>query len=1269
MEHTHIIQASDLDAYANRRDSQGVIPELVYWLVKQSVSNISVCRIPYGDAVNQPGLDGLVETDEFFLEFVPDGISYWEIGTGNNPQVKATKDFGKRTKDTPDDQRAESTFVFVTPRSSGADGWDEPTQTRWLRRRQENGWKKIRIIDGVKLADWLREFPAIGQWMAKKIGLSPSLGGLSTPAEHWETIQAQVDQSDPPLPVQIFVAGRDNACAALQALFEGKSQRLFLFAESPKDVEDFVAGYIKSLDSETERAFCNRCLFISEEDAWRSIVTTRQSHVLVADPKLGLDSESADLQTLATRNGHSVIIPLCGAWSGDNPEVIKLRSPSQSTLEKILSESGYSPVRARELASVGANRLSALRRHLLGLGAVPVYGSWENARLLSQAGMIGKWDGNNQTDKEAITALLGKEYGGWIELIRSDALRSDTPLIQKNEKWRMVARGEAWNALGNRLSDDDLNQFQQLACRVLGEYDPKFDLPKEERYAASIHGKLLTHSTNLREGVAETLALLGSRPKALSSCSQGKAETTALLTVRHLLKDADWGRWVSLEHLLPLLAEAAPDEFLDSVESSLERVEDSPFHQVFAQEGSAGVGGWNYISGLLWALETLAWHPDYLTRVTLILGELASIDPGGNWSNRPANSLADIFLPWHLQTSASIDKRKVAIQTLLQEQPEIGWNLLIALLPHSHGVTSGCHRPAWRNLISIDWNDNITDQEYWDQTSIYTDMAVGLAKSSVGKLCVLIEHMPDLPKPAFDNILLHLKSDDVISLSEYDRMALWEALSDLVRKYRKFSHTEWAIPSEILDKVDEAVNVLSPQKAELRFHHLFSDRDFDLYDDNEDYEEQRKLLDKRRQNALQEILDSGGVESAMEFANNVSSPHQVGHALGNITIESVEVDILPKLLASADEVQKILIRSYVSAKFWKEGWPWADYILSDDWNASQKSSFLVLLPFDPEVWSRAEKHLGSEEKQYWINADVYPWGTDFDYTTAIEKLISHGRAFAAIRCLGRSGAKDDTINVGLAERALLAVLSSEHLSADFDREATIEVITKLQNSPSANSDILFKIEWNFLPLLDQFSRGVPKTLEDRLASNPTFFCEVLSYAFRSKNDEDNDEEPTEEQRDLAKNSYKLLSEWKTIPGQHVDAPFDDSAFSSWLTEVKRITTGSGHLEVALSMFGQVLTYAPKDEGGLWIHKAVAQALNEKWADRMRNGFTTALFNQRGAHGFSSGKAERELARVNNEKAEALEANGFVRFATSMREFANRYERDAEKESQRDPFED
>ena len=79
------------------------------------------------------------------------------------------------------------------------------------------------------------------------------------------------------------------------------------------------------------------------------------------------------------------------------------------------------------------------------------------------------------------------------------------------------------------------------------------------------------------------------------------------------------------------------------------------------------------MTGILWGLESLAWSAEYLSRVTIILGQLAEIDPGGNWVNRPLNSLTTIYLPWFPQTMADIDKRKTAIAALFKECPTIGW--------------------------------------------------------------------------------------------------------------------------------------------------------------------------------------------------------------------------------------------------------------------------------------------------------------------------------------------------------------------------------------------------------------------------------------------------------------------------------------------------------------------------------------------------------------------------------------------------------------------
>ncbi len=174
----------------------------------------------------------------------------------------------------------------------------------------------------------------------------------------------------------------------------------------------------------------------------------------------------------------------------------------------------------------------------------------------------------------------------------------------KNGRWRVAERKGLWQALGTRLFDDYLDNLKQCAVTVLSERDPQFELPPEERYAAIIHGKALKHSAELRKGLAESLALLGSQPDALTNCSQNKPETTALLAIRELFGKADWMLWGSLNNLLPVLAEASPDKFLNAVENALQQTP-CPFDELFSQEGN-GITGRNYLTGLLWALETLA---------------------------------------------------------------------------------------------------------------------------------------------------------------------------------------------------------------------------------------------------------------------------------------------------------------------------------------------------------------------------------------------------------------------------------------------------------------------------------------------------------------------------------------------------------------------------------------------------------------------------------------------------------------------------------------
>jgi hypothetical protein len=214
--------------------------------------------------------------------------------------------------------------------------------------------------------------------------------------------------------------------------------------------------------------------------------------------------------------------------------------PSSYQVQEALEKAGYSKERARTLAQGSGGNLSSLLRLLQGVAITPEWAEWAEAGDLAIAAVLGSWSDQSEADRKAIEMLSGKPYTGCIEQMRALALRQGTPLVQRDSNWKFIPRYEGWYTLGSRLFDEHLARLKDVAVSVLREKDPQFDLPKEERYAAQMYGKVFTHSHGLRNGLAESLALLGSHHKALTSCSLGKAETTALLAVREILKDADW---------------------------------------------------------------------------------------------------------------------------------------------------------------------------------------------------------------------------------------------------------------------------------------------------------------------------------------------------------------------------------------------------------------------------------------------------------------------------------------------------------------------------------------------------------------------------------------------------------------------------------------------------------------------------------------------------------------------------------------------------------
>lgn len=1273
MVHNRIITENQLDEWVrgNAQKAQGVIVELVWRLVAASSPKPKERRFPLGDSIGQPGSDGVLDTDFGFDPFVPEGRSFWEIGTGLKAGDKATSDYRDLVEATPEAFCLQSTFVFVTPLSGRRDWphtWKEDAQASWLENRhQRNDWRDVRVIDGTVLIDWLQHFPAVEQWLATAIGFSAHQ--MQTPEQRWAELRTIGEP--PPLTPHVFLANRDVACDKIMEVFSGITVQLKLDTHFPDQVVDFVSAFVADMDEDTRIDTVGRCLVISGIDAWNDIIALPEQHILIADFDLDeTDASTTRLLEKARRAGHAVIF---GGMPGGIPHPTRtsLPSPNINQIKEALKKATYNEERARTLAYKSGGNLSSLLRCLQNLSLMPEWSQGTDASELAVAELLGAWNENFEADKTVVEILSKNAYREWIGKIREVALRPGTPLIQRNGIWKVVARYEGWYALGPRLFDDHLDMIKEVAVSVLRERDPQFDLSPDERYAASIHGKVLNHSNSLRNGLADSLALLGSHPKALTSCSFNKAEVTAFLAVREILADADWVLWASLNDLLPLLAEAAPGEFLGAVENALNS-DPCPFDMIFAQEGS-GFMGRNYMTGLLWGLETLAWDAEYLTRVVIILGELAARDPGGNWANRPADSLSTILLPWLPQTCAPIQKKKAAVLTLFNELPNVAWKLMLDLLPSSHQATLGSRKPAWREIIPDEWSKGVTQQEYWEHIAYYAKLAISYAKQDLSKLAELIDRLDDLPPPARDKLLTHLKSNTIISMSQVDRFRVWTKLIDLASKHREFADAEWAMKPDVVNEIAIIAESLAPEAPIYRHQRLFGERDFNLYEEKSNYEVQRKALENLRQNAVEEVFAAGSVEAVLKFAKSVETPWRVGFAFGMIATNDVEEMILPVLLESENNSLTQFAGGFVRGRFNGIRWQWVDDIDKSQWKSSQKGQFLAYLPFTPDTWKRATQLLEEDESPYWSKTNVNPYETKDGLEHAIEHLILHNRPYEAIRCLGRLRHDKPPLDSRQAVRVLQAVLhspESTHVMDMMNVHSIVDIIKTLQEDSNINVDDLFQIEWEFLPLLNRHHDAFPRLLEQRLADDPAFFCEVIHTAFQSKKKDRSVEESTEQQKNLATNAYRLLREWRLLPGSQKDGTFNGDSLTAWLEDVKMACAESGHLEIALSMIGYVLIHAPPDPDGLWIHHSAATALNTKDAKDMREGFRTQLFNSRGAHWIDpKGREERELAKKYQRQAEEIEDCSYHRLASTLRELAASYEHDAERQASRDFFDE
>lgn len=1243
------VSPSDLDQWSNRRDAQARLPMLVRRLVFHTIDAPHRNQFRAEEGVGVPGWDGIVEVQEG-NQFVPPGRSAWELGTGHDPRDKANEDYRKRTEDPKGVVPSETCFIFVTSRLwRDRDDWQQE-------KRAEKVWRDVRAYDADDLAQWLEIAPAVRSWAASQMRLPSE--GVSPVEDFWDR---WAGTADPALTPGAILAGRSQAFDRFREWLSSPASTLPILAESDEEALIFGCAALMSLSDDLGDAARARTIVVSDDNAWRTLSTTRERLVMLPD---AIDPATA---SVAARYGHHVLFPVRDSAVAGTLALPRLH-PDE--LAKQLEQIGLSRDRASAIARGSGRRATVLRRTMSPMPAAfaPPWAAPAEARPLISLLLAGAWNDGSDGDREVLQRLTVRPYSEVVDTLARWANEADPPFHRTHDVWGWVSREDSWRLLARFLVGEDLRRFENVALEVLGEPDPRNDLPRDDRWMAGVRGALPRYSSALKEGLAESVALLGASPESAGIQEALGPSTRALVIVRRLLHGKDWRAWATLSGYLCHLAEAAPDTFLDAVDS----LSDENARLLFEQE--AEMGGAPH-TGVLWALETLAWEPQYLSRVALVFGRLARLDPGGRLGNRPPRSLRTIFLGWHPQTCSTLEQRFRAVDALLRREPDAGWQLLMDVMPRWGGDSSdSLHRPRWRDWASR-WAEDVPPGEYADWVEWISNRAVADAGDDGMRWAGLIEHVYAWPSGARDRAIESLEAASVRFDATKDALPAWKALRDVLHHHRSIPEAEWSMPLEVLNRLEGIYRRLEPADPVHRFGWLFASWPNLPEASRSDWRSDEDARDRAREEGARAILDAGGLDLALDAALTVDQPHLLGWAIGTIDVDEHEADLVSRTLGSDDEALRKCGLGFVSGRFVKRGWEWADEYLSRGREVSDDrlTRFACALPFEPRTWD-AVSQLGEQvEAGYWreVNESRLRHEEGHVVERGVLKLLGAARPYAALavasasvdRSSGASAIRPEVVARVLEEAA--RVNPSRETPGIYRGGLSYEIqrLFIALSKVDFDASCLARLEFAYLPLLERGEYDA-SVLERELSTNPSFFADVMELVYRASGERES-APVSEDESARAHRGYQLLQSWKRLPGTDEQGRIHRDALTGWVREARRLCEDTGRLEACDRVIGQMLAHAPADPDSLWPTAAVRDVLEATASGDLEHGLEIGITNKRGVYSKAydeGGKQERSLSEQYEVWASRT-ADAWPRTAAVLRKVARSYRCDARREDE------
>ena len=1238
-----------LKRWATQVQAPTELPRLIRRLIAETTPELAALGMPAGEGASAPGWDGTVKATKH-TAWVPAGLSLWEMSTNKNISQKASADYKKRLTTPDDSPTSEATYIALLLRP-----WRGREQ--WAKDRSAEGrWRQVLAYGLDDVDAWLEEAPVTRAWLAEQMGLHPY--GYRAAEQWWNS---WASQTEPNLPHALVLAGRDEQIKHLDERLTGEPQLTTVRGASLDEVLAFIVAVAQNPEVANKRLLA-RMAFVDRLESWREL--TGRSSSLILIPTVN------DLQNeLPASSPHHIVVPVTRGEAD-----IKLPRIDADAAKAALHEAGLPADRAYQNGRLARRSLAALRVHLSSNPEL-LTPTWAQGPSISRACravlLAGSWHDEQDGDQEIMCQLAGNTYENFSEEI--ETLRNEeNPLLDRvDNSWHLVSIEDAWFFLREYLTKNDLERLREVCFTVLKERDPALDLEPAERWLAPVKNKKRVYSKDLRNGLARTLVLLSIHGAYIEAPARMTGTEWASYLVQDLLPnegDNVADVWGSLADVLPLLAEAAPDGFLRTVQNNLENDSPSLAAMFTDNKNQPSLTIHSPHTYMLRSLEALAWSRDHYSSAIDILVDLDEIDPGGRLANRPMATIETLFCPWHISTSMPLLERFQVLDGLRERRSECAWRLMMALL--SERTYLPTYEPEFRDWKTGYGYDSTIHKEFHE--ALVDRLLQDVAGRSY-RFCDLLKEIRLLTLENQERIIDALQTHvDQTPLPREDCSDLRQQIRHTIQQSKTYQKSSWALPSKTVDRLESILELLPIGDPVIEHKWLFEDYLPNIGTEPNSEEYQIKIA-KLRQSAIADIYGYCGLDGVLHLANECSEPSSppwaIGDALWDSVGEDVEKTLVMLLSEGAAEAHCRVAQAYFCRQFRQKGWDWLESLLEDnDISEYQKARLLIETRDYPRTWEIVERLDGLVKITYWKMFICLGLGCDFEYTEFVsQNLLNVNRPCEALCTLGVYGIESEHAAC-LAAQALEEIggLNSEIASETDIRElkGTVYSIPKIFDNLNTYKDAvgeirLARLEWNFFMIFD----FEPKALRNLILKDPKIFVEIISVAFRPEHNDhgtnDEPEKPESINRAAAMRSYSLLSSYAHIEDNEYEE-IDLDFLIEWVTENRRLLVEIDRITIGEEYIGQILGSLQAEPGEIRPAFVVRDLLERIKSGNIERGIRLVISNSRGVTSRRSdagGDQELELAAEYREHAQKS-ANRWPRTAKLLRELAESYERDA-----------